>query len=99
MMKRASQIAMFLLLVIRTAPIATADESFNGLWLTDLGLMDLQQSRDQVIGAYALRGVSKIQGTVTDYKLTFTYNSFRTGSGSFELSPDGKTFAGQYTPT
>ena len=68
--------------------------ALGGLWLTNLGLMDLEQSGDQVKGRYALRGVSEIEGTVTGRRLEFKYKSFRPGKGWFDLPAGGATFAG-----
>jgi predicted esterase len=68
--------------------------NLNGLWLTDLGLMELEQAGDKVKGRYALHGVSAIEGTATGRRLEFTYKSFRTGKGWFDASPDEATIAG-----
>jgi predicted esterase len=66
----------------------------NGLWLTDLGLMELEQSGDKVSGRYALGGVSDIDGTVKGRRVDFTYKAFRSGKGWFDVAEDGATFAG-----
>jgi predicted esterase len=66
----------------------------GGLWLTDLGLMELEQTGGKVKGRYALGGVSKIEGTVTGRKFKFKYKSFAPGNGWFDLAADGATFAG-----
>jgi predicted esterase len=66
----------------------------GGLWLTDLGLMELEQAGDQVKGRYALRGVSEIEGTVSGRRFEFKYKAFRPGKGWFDLSADGATLAG-----
>jgi predicted esterase len=65
-----------------------------GLWLTDLGLMELEQTGDHVKGRFALRGDSTLEGTVTGRELEFTYKSFRPGQGWFDLSPSGDTLTG-----
>jgi predicted esterase len=65
-----------------------------GLWLTDLGLMELEQTGDKVTGRFALRGGSDIEGTVTGRRLEFTYKSFRPGNGWFDVAPSGTSFAG-----
>jgi hypothetical protein len=70
--------ALVLLLVSTAAGAATPDKKlgpFSGLWLTDLGLMELDQSGNAVTGRFALRGVSTIEGTVTGIRLDFTFNS------------------------
>jgi len=66
----------------------------GGLWLTDLGLMELAQDGKQVKGRYALGGVSEIEGKVIGRTLKFTYKSFRAGKGWFDLPRGGATFAG-----
>ncbi|HEV3119045.1 MAG TPA: hypothetical protein VGY58_18470, partial [Gemmataceae bacterium] len=81
----------------------------GGLWLTDLGLMELEQDGDKVKGRYALgraeaaptptlpqreRERIDIEGTVTGRMFQFKYKAFRTGNGWFDLSADGATFAG-----
>ncbi|HEV3083824.1 MAG TPA: hypothetical protein VGY66_28845 [Gemmataceae bacterium] len=71
--------------------------NLGGLWLTDLGLMELEQAGDQVKGRYALRGVSAIEGTVTGRMFKFKYQAFRPGSGWFDLSTEGAAFAGAAT--
>ncbi len=69
-----------------------------GLWLTDLGLMDLKQDGTKVEGRYALRGTSKIDGTMTGRRLDFRFDSFRDGQGWVDLAEDGKSFAGAANP-
>jgi predicted esterase len=66
----------------------------GGLWLTDLGLMELEQTGDKVKGRFALAGVSEIEGTLTGRRFEFKYKSFRPGKGWFDLPPGGATFAG-----
>lgn len=68
--------------------------NLGGLWLTDLGLMELEKTGDKMKGRYALRGVSQIDGTVTGRRFEFTHRSFRPGTGWFDVSADGATFAG-----
>ena len=85
----------------RPDPKATTGKpaAFAGLWLTDLGLMELTQTGADVQGKYALRGTSKLEGKATGRQLEFKFNSFRSGHGWFDLSPDGKTLAAPPTPT
>ena len=66
----------------------------GGLWLTDFGLMELEQEGEKVKGRYALRGASEIEGRVSGRRLEFKYKSFRAGEGWFDLSSDGATFSG-----
>ena len=81
----------FLLL---TATLRAANADLSGLWLTNLGLMELQQTDNKVQGHYALKGVSDIQGTLKNSRLTFTYSSFTNGRGAFEFDETLKTFTG-----
>ncbi|MFO0960615.1 MAG: hypothetical protein U0800_24800 [Isosphaeraceae bacterium] len=68
---------------------------FSGLWLTDLGLMELGREGDSTYkGRYALRGTSSIEGKATGRHLEFRIQAFREGPGWFDLDPDGKTMAG-----
>ena len=80
----------------RPDPQASKGKPANlaGLWLTDVGLMELEQTGDKVKGRYALRGVSEMEGTVTGRRLDFTYKSFRPGNGWFDLPESAATFAG-----
>lgn len=80
----------------RPDPLAPKDKAVNlaGLWLSDLGLMELEQTGDKVKGHFALGGVSKIDGTVTGRRLELKYKAFRPGKGWFDVASDGKTFTG-----
>ncbi len=80
----------------RSDPDANKAETgrFDGLWLTTIGLMELGQTGEKVHGNYALRGTSKIEGTITGRRLDFHYRSFRDGNGWFDLSKDGTKLEG-----
>jgi predicted esterase len=80
----------------RPDPQARTGKSANlaGLWLTNLGLMELEQTDGKVKGRFALRGDSTLEGTLTGRELEFTYKSFRPGSGWFDLSPNTDTLTG-----
>jgi predicted esterase len=80
----------------RPDPDAAKDKQANvsGLWLTDLGLMELEQTGDKVKGTFALGGVSTIEGKITGRRFDFKHKTFRSGKGWFDFSADGKTFAG-----
>lgn len=67
---------------------------FGGLWLTDLGLMELKQEGTKVRGRYALRGTSSLEGDVKGRHLEFRYKGFRGGPGWFDLDAKGATLAG-----
>jgi predicted esterase len=71
-----------------------APAKLAGLWLTDLGLMELEQTGDRAKGHYAVRGVSDIEGKLTGRRVDFTFKSFGTGTGWFDVSPAGATLAG-----
>jgi predicted esterase len=68
--------------------------NLGGLWLTDLGLMELEQAGDKVKGRYTLGGVSQIDGTLTGRMFKFKYKAFRPGTGWFDFTADGDTFGG-----
>ncbi len=80
----------------RPDPAASAGKAavFAGLWLTDLGLMELTQDGKHVEGRYALRGTSSLDGDVTGRHLDFRYKGFRGGTGWFDLDAKGTTLAG-----
>jgi predicted esterase len=80
----------------RPDPKASTDKlgSYSGLWLTDLGLMELTQDDTKILGHYALRGISKLDGKISGRHLDFRFHSFRDGQGWFDLATDGKSFAG-----
>ena len=67
---------------------------FAGLWLTDLGLMELTQEDAKVKGRYALRGTSSLDGEVKGRHLDFRIKAMRTGPGWFDLVDDGKALTG-----
>ena len=75
-------------------PQGAKSGTYTGLWLTDLGLMELTQVGTKVEGIYAMRGTSKIEGKVVGRRLDFRFQSFRDGQGWFDLTVDGKSFAG-----
>src|SRR5947199_5243197 len=87
-------IAALCLFILSIPAHAAKPASFSGLWLTDLGLMELEQTGDNVKGRFALGGTSTIEGTLTGTKLEFTYKAFRAGKGSFDLAANSATFAG-----
>ncbi len=80
----------------RPDPKAPSDKlgAFAGLWLTDLGLLELAQDGSKVTGRYAIRGNSTIEGKAEGRRLEFRFKSFRGGKGWFDLAPDGKSLAG-----
>jgi predicted esterase len=81
------------------APEARERGEFGGLWLTDLGLLELEQDGARVKGRYALRGTSEIEGEVTGRRLDFRFQSFQKGKGWFDLAGDGRTLAGAANTT
>lgn len=80
----------------RPDPAAPQDAALDvsGLWLTDLGLMELVADGENVRGRYALRGASEIEGTIAGRRLEFTAKSFQTGRGWFDVAADGSKLAG-----
>jgi predicted esterase len=87
-------LATLCMLIVAAPARAAKPVTFAGIWLTDLGLMELEQTGDEVTGRYALGGVSTLEGTVTGGRLEFTYKAFRSGKGSFDLAQGGATFSG-----
>lgn len=65
-----------------------------GLWLTDSGLMELNQVGKKVTGRYAARGTSEIVGELTGRRLDFTFKNFRPGAGWFDIDETGGSLAG-----
>ena len=78
-------------------PAKPAD--FSGLWLTDLGLMELTGEGSKVKGRYAFRGTSSLEGEVKGRQLDFRIKAIRTGPGWFDLDEQGKNLAGAGIPT
>ncbi len=80
----------------RSDPKALTDKAatYDGIWLTDLGLMELTQNGAKVEGRDAARGTSQIDGKVSGRHLDFRFHSFRDGQGWFDVARDGKSFAG-----
>ena len=80
----------------RPDPTATKGSPgrFAGLWLTELGLMELEEDGAKVKGRFALRGTSDIEGDLTGRRLEFRYRAFLGGHGWFDLAADGSTLAG-----
>jgi predicted esterase len=80
----------------RPDPAAAKGEPahFEGLWLTDLGLMELTQGGAKVKGRYALRGTSSLEGEVKGRHLEFRVKAFRPGPGWFDLDEKGDHLAG-----
>ncbi len=67
---------------------------FSGLWLTDLGLMELTREGSKVKGRYAFRGTSSLDGEAKGRHLDFHMKAFRTGPGWFDLDEQGKSLVG-----
>src|SRR5262249_54574639 len=81
----------------RPDPAAAQGEpaDFSGLWLTDLGLMELERAGPRIKGRYALRGTSSLEGTVHGRHLDFRIKSSHfTGPGWFDLDPSGQNLTG-----
>jgi hypothetical protein len=80
----------------RPDPKAPADKvaPVPGLWLTDLGLLELSQDADKVEGRFAMRGGSTLNGQTSGRRLDFRFQGFRPGHGRFDFSADGKKLTG-----
>ena len=83
----------------RSDPAALAAKAkpadFAGLWLTDLGLMELTVEGSKVKGRYALRGTSSLEGDIKGRHLDFKLKTWRfTGPGWFDLDEKGTALAG-----
>lgn len=94
---RKQFLAVACLLCGFTGP-ALADGTFAGTWDTTYGRMTLTQDGAKVRGSYVFqRQRSTLEGQVEKNKLTFHYQEpSARGEGWFELSADGKSFAGQW---
>lgn len=69
--------------------------NFSGLWLTDLGLMELTTEGEKTKGRYALRGTSSLEGNVKGRHFDFKLKTFRfTGPGFFDLDEKGVNLTG-----
>jgi predicted esterase len=71
-----------------------APADFAGLWLTDMGLMELTREGSKVKGRYAFRGTSTIEGEAKGRHLDFHVKAVRTGPGWFELDATGINLSG-----
>lgn len=71
-----------------------APADFSGLWLTDLGLMELTRAGSKVKGRYAFRGTSSIEGEAKGRHFDFHVKAARTGPGWFDLDETGTHIAG-----
>jgi hypothetical protein len=104
MLTTACALTAFLLLSVadpapaQEAPAAApAVATFEGLWETSFGRMRLSQGGAAVSGSYAYASGSKIEGKVEGARLTFLYTEpGARGEGWFELSEDGRAFAGKW---
>lgn len=73
----------------------TGQRGFDGVWQSSFGLIRLIQEEDRVFGFYG--GSATVEGTLEGSRLTFRYQEPRTaGQGTFDLSPDGMAFEGQW---
>lgn len=88
-----------LLFLTATTPIH-AQSGFTGTWSTTFGSMTLTQKENRIAGFYLFQGIRcTLEGTVEKNRFTFTYKEpTAQGIGWFQLSKDGKTFAGKWKP-
>ncbi|QEH37280.1 Alpha/beta hydrolase family protein [Aquisphaera giovannonii] len=68
--------------------------SFAGVWLTDMGLMELSQDGTRVRGRYALRGTSSLEGNARGRHLEFRHRGFGEGPAWFDVDGRGQNVAG-----
>lgn len=75
-----------------------APDNFTGLWKATFGKMRLHQTGNGVTGIYDFNGRAHLSGTVDGRTLKFTYEQAdgEKGEGTFELSADAQTFAGNW---
>ncbi len=67
---------------------------FSGLWLTDLGFMELTRDGAKYRGRYALRGVSTIEGEAKGRHLDAKIKAMRTGPAQFDIDEAGTSLFG-----
>jgi hypothetical protein len=68
--------------------------SISDVWLTDRGLMELVHASMTVQGHSAVRGNLIITGEVASRRISFHYQSCRSGHGWFDVANDSRFFAG-----
>jgi hypothetical protein len=74
---------------------ALSPVDFSGRWETTFGALDLAQNGSRVDGTYTDAGYATLWGTLKARRLTFLYEeATAAGEGWFELSADGRSFAG-----
>jgi len=80
----------------RPDPKAKDDKtvSLPGLWLTDLGLMELSQDSEQVKGRLAIGRNSTLDGKAAGRRLDFRFQIIGSGRGWFDFTSNGKSFGG-----
>ncbi len=91
-------LAPALVLACLAAPSAAAESGFSGDWATTYGDMTLAESSSAVTGTYIMEGsVCSLEGKRANGTLTFTCREPEAaGEGRFRLSPDGKSFEGEW---
>jgi len=91
-----SSIAFALLLLF--AGSSRADDTFAGSWETTFGRMKLTQDGDKVSGFYEMEGRRcSIEGKLERKRFVFSYREPNArGEGYFDLSADGRSFAGKW---
>lgn len=84
-----------LVLVAAGAPRAFAEE-FQGLWVTDLGRLDLVQEGDALSGTYGRGG--ELNGTLAGRSARLTWRLGRgAGTAEVEFAPDGLSLQGTWS--
>ncbi len=68
---------------------------YSGVWLTDWGTMQLEQSNGKITGKYGAQGWKTLEGEVVGGKMKFDWKQPGfIGKTEVEQSPDGKRFYG-----
>jgi hypothetical protein len=72
---------------------------WDGVWETSFGRLRLVADGARIEGLYECNGPSSLEGTANDAALDFDYREPAvSGSGRFELAPDGESFTGRWRP-
>ncbi len=75
----------------------SVDNPFAGLWASTYGRLRFNADGEKISGVYSSPPGSRIEGRVEGLRLEFTYQEPEaSGKGWFELSEDGRQFAGRW---
>lgn len=86
-------------MILAALAVAASAASFTGLWDTSYGPMRVSDQGTAAAGRYAHGAGGSLLGSVEKGKWTFKYKEPKgAGEGWFQLSKDGKSFAGKWRP-